>query len=201
MSPAYSYHRRVLQLLQWHCPPRLWHLKTPVHMLALDGLERRLPRTPSSSGPTATPAEVLGSVCSLIAYTRSWVSDHRRLEPSSARSRSDCGARRSGGPSRSATAVGDERFADVAFDALNADPVATIGAAYDQLGLELSDDAARRMGAWSTENRQGAHGVHDYALEDFGIATDAVREAFRFYTDRFGGETGSPTGSGRGRDR
>jgi Sulfotransferase family len=29
MGPAYRYHRRVLQLLQWRCPPRLWHLKTP----------------------------------------------------------------------------------------------------------------------------------------------------------------------------
>ena len=32
--PRLRLHRRVLQLLQWHCPPRLWHLKTPVHMLA-----------------------------------------------------------------------------------------------------------------------------------------------------------------------
>ena len=55
MAPAYRYHRRVLQLLQWHCPPRLWHLKTPVHMLALDALdaaypERPLPVDPPRSG-------------------------------------------------------------------------------------------------------------------------------------------------------
>ena len=38
----------------------------------------------------------------------------------------------------------------------------------------------RRPGAWrawSTENPQGAHGVHEYALEDFGITTGAVRRA------------------------
>ncbi len=29
MEETYRYHRRVLRLLQWHCPPRLWHLKTP----------------------------------------------------------------------------------------------------------------------------------------------------------------------------
>ena len=28
MAPAYRFHRRTLQLLQWQCPPRLWHLKT-----------------------------------------------------------------------------------------------------------------------------------------------------------------------------
>ena len=38
MTGTYEYHRRVLRLLQWHCPPHLWHLKTPVHMFALDAL-------------------------------------------------------------------------------------------------------------------------------------------------------------------
>jgi hypothetical protein len=93
--------------------------------------------------------------------------------------------------------VGEDRFADVSFSSLNADPLSTIGAAYDRLGLELSDEAARRMREWSTENRQGAHGVHDYALEDFGIATDAVRDQFRFYTERFAAETAPPGGSDR----
>src|SRR5205807_817939 len=38
MAPAYRYHRRTLELLQSRCPPRLWHLKTPVHLLSLDAL-------------------------------------------------------------------------------------------------------------------------------------------------------------------
>jgi Sulfotransferase family len=38
MTGTYRYHRRVLRLLQWHCPPNLWHLKTPVHMLWLGAL-------------------------------------------------------------------------------------------------------------------------------------------------------------------
>ena len=29
MRETYTYHRRVLKLLQWHCKPSLWHLKTP----------------------------------------------------------------------------------------------------------------------------------------------------------------------------
>ena len=43
MRGTYEYHRRVLRLLQWHCPPRLWHLKTPVHMFALDALVEAYP--------------------------------------------------------------------------------------------------------------------------------------------------------------
>ena len=74
MSSAYVFHRRVLQLLQWHCPPRFWHLKTPVHMLALDHLRAVYPAA-KFVWTHRDPAPVLGSVCSLIAYTRSWVSD------------------------------------------------------------------------------------------------------------------------------
>ncbi len=43
MTSAYAYHHRVLKLLQWKCPPSLWHLKTPVHMLYLDALVAEYP--------------------------------------------------------------------------------------------------------------------------------------------------------------
>ena len=53
MRSTYQYHRRVLRLLQSQCPPRLWHLKTPVHMFAMDALSRRTPGR-GSSGATGT---------------------------------------------------------------------------------------------------------------------------------------------------
>jgi hypothetical protein len=43
MEPAYRYHRRVLQLLQWRCPPERWWLKTPAHMLSIDALDAVYP--------------------------------------------------------------------------------------------------------------------------------------------------------------
>ncbi|MHB8506974.1 MAG: sulfotransferase family protein, partial [Acidimicrobiales bacterium] len=187
MAPAYHFHRRVLRLLQWHCPPRLWHLKTPVHMLALDALDSFYPDA-RFLWTHRDPADVLGSVCSLVGYVRSWVSDgddSAELGPQ----QTALWSKALGRAMRFRQTVGEARFADVSFSSLNADPLSTIGAAYDRLGLELSDDSARRMREWSTENRQGAHGSHDYALEDFGITTDAVRERFRFFTDRFAAET------------
>src|SRR5215471_9239608 len=74
MHGTYEYHRRVLQLLQWHCPPRLWHLKTPVHMFALDALLATYPDA-RFLWSHRDPALVIGSVCSLVHYTRSWSSD------------------------------------------------------------------------------------------------------------------------------
>ena len=43
MRETYTFHRQVLKLLQWHCPPTLWHLKTPVHMFSLDALVEAYP--------------------------------------------------------------------------------------------------------------------------------------------------------------
>jgi hypothetical protein len=187
MEPAYRYHRRVLQLLQWRCPPRLWHLKTPVHMLALDSLSCVYPEA-RFLWTHRDPAEVLGSVCSLIAYTRSWVSD--RTDP-------DLGAeqvalwaealRRAMAFRRSAS---ESRFADVYFGDLNRDPVGTVQRAYDRLGLVLGDEARRRMTSWADDNPRGAHGSHEYDLAGFGLDRDAVRDKFRFYVQHFAVGTG-----------
>ncbi len=62
MDATYLYHRRVLQLLSWHCPPRLWHLKTPVHMFALDSLLAAYPDA-KFLWSHRDPAKVLGSSC------------------------------------------------------------------------------------------------------------------------------------------
>jgi hypothetical protein len=188
MDSTYRYHRRVLRLLQWHCPPRLWHLKTPVHMLHIDALDAAYPNA-RFLWTHRHPAEVLGSVCSLISYVRSWVSDRD--------DNAELGAEQVALWSealRRAMAfrhqVGEHRFADISFSSLNADPVGTVTGAYDGFGLQLSHEGARTMGAWAGENAQGSQGVHAYALEDFGLTAAAVGDAFAFYTERFGVEGG-----------
>jgi hypothetical protein len=182
MAPAYRYHRRVLQLLQWRCPPLLWHLKTPVHMLALDRLLEAYPDA-RFLWTHRDPAEVLGSVCSLIAYTRSWVSD--RVDADLGKRQVELWAEALRRAMVLRRAVGEERFADIHFRDLNADPVGTVQRSYDQLGLTLGVEGSRHMAAWAAENPRGAHGAHEYALEDFGIDREAVRERFSFYVAHF----------------
>ena len=182
MGPAYRYHRRVLQLLQWHCPPRLWHLKTPVHMLALDRLLDTYPDA-RFLWTHRDPADVLGSVCSLIAYTRSWVSD--RVDADLGERQTELWAEALERAMAFRRGAGDERFADVYFGSLNADPVGTVQRAYDQLGLTLGDEGRRRMAAWAAGNPPGAHGAHEYSLEEFNVDPDDVRERYSFYLDHF----------------
>jgi hypothetical protein len=183
MRPAYEWHRRTLQLLQWRCPPRLWHLKTPVHLFALDEILSAYPDV-RFLWTHRDPAEVLGSVCSLISYTRSWVSDRdeggtigeEQVAIWSEAMARGIAVRRH---------IGEERFADIGFHDLNRDPVGTVAAAYERVGLSLGKEGERRMRAWSGEHPRGAHGAHDYAVEDFDLSVGEVHERFGTYLERF----------------
>ncbi len=64
MEPAYRYHRRVLKLLQWRCPPERWWLKTPAHMLSIDALDAVYPDARFVMTHRDV-AQVLPSVCAL----------------------------------------------------------------------------------------------------------------------------------------
>ena len=77
--------------------------------------------------------------------------------------------------------VGDERFADVAFASLQTDPIGALAASYDRIGLEFSDRSRAAVAHWAEQHEPGSHGSHTYALTDFGIDADAVREKFAPY--------------------
>src|SRR5947209_2879610 len=179
MRGTYTFHRRVLKLLQWHCPPTLWHLKTPVHMFALDALVESYPGA-KFLWSHRDPAKVLGSVCSLIRYVRSWSSDRddpvelgaEQLDSWAEAVRRAMDFRRR---------VGDDRFADVAFAGLQHDPVRTLQAGYESLGLTFSETTGRAVEQWAGEHKPGSRGSHDYELSEFGLHPDSVRERFTDY--------------------
>jgi hypothetical protein len=183
MRGTYEYHRRVLRLLQWHCPPRLWHLKTPVHMFALDALIEAYPNA-RFLWSHRDPAKVLGSVCSLIHYTRSWSSDRDDAHELGAEmlERWALAVERA---MEFRARVGDDRFADVPFAALQADPLGAIAASYERIGIELSDDSRAAVAAWAAGHEPGSHGAHRYELADFGLDADAVRRRFARYIDAY----------------
>lgn len=183
MGPAYRYHRRVLQLLQWHCPPNLWHLKTPVHMLSLDALDAVYPDA-RFLWTHRDPASVMGSVCSLISYCRSWVSD-RNDDAELGAQQSELWVEALRRAMAFRQRVGEHRFADVFFGPLNADPVAAVAAAYRQLGVELAEPSRQAIARWAHAHPPGGHGTHEFSLDEFGLRADEVRERFGAYVGRF----------------
>jgi hypothetical protein len=183
MHETYTFHRRVLKLLQWHCPPVLWHLKTPVHMFALDALVQAYPDA-KFMWSHRDPAKVMGSVCSLIQYVRSWSSD--RDDPEELGSEQlDSWAEAVDRAIEFRKRVGDERFSDVSFADLQVDPVGTLAASYRSLGLTFSDDTERAVQRWAGEHKPGSRGAHDYDLADYGLTSDAVRDRFAQYLSTY----------------
>jgi hypothetical protein len=183
LTSAYRYHRRTLELLQWRCPPNRWHLKTPVHMLSLDALDRVYPDARFIM-THRDPASVLGSLCALIQVTRSMASDKRdpqrigreqlELWPL-ALERAMAFRKR----------IGEERFADVHFAAQLSDPVGIVERAYGKVGIPFTEQARQRMSSWAETHQRGRHGTYTYRLEDYGLDPDGVRDRFRSYIERF----------------
>jgi hypothetical protein len=198
MTPAYRYHRRVLKLLQWRCPPDRWWLKTPAHMHSIDALDAVYPdarfvMTHRDVG------KVLPSVGALYDSFSTVLSDRRDPLAIGAAGVElwRCALERllefrdRGG--------NEDRFHDLSFASVQRDPLAEVARLYAELGDDLTPDARRRMQDWWTESSRHRPGPQSYRPETFGLDLAAVREEFAFYHQRFdvplehGHQAGAPT--------
>ncbi len=165
MRETYEYHQQVLKLLQWHCKPNLWHLRTPVHMFALDAFVEVYPNA-KFLWSHRDPAKVLGSVCSLIAYIRSWSSD-RRTRTNSAPSSWRGGPRGSGvrwtsARSSATTASSTSRSRTCRPTRSRRWPTATSSSVSSS-----ATQPARRCRSGRTGTEPGQRGTHTYELADY----------------------------------
>jgi hypothetical protein len=184
MEPTYRYERRVLKLLQWKTPQKVWRLKSPTHTMFLEAYERVFPDARFVQTHRDV-SKVLPSVSDLY-YTMlrygnptidpSYVGELNMEQWGIALDR--CLAFRVD-PAR------DAKFFDIGFTEFQADPVAEIRRLYDWLGAELADDAVDRMRAWRADNPKDKYGKHEYDGADYGITDDALHRRFGAYRARF----------------
>jgi hypothetical protein len=83
--------------------------------------------------------------------------------------------------------IGADRFLDVAYADLVADPLKQVRRIYDFADLSLSGETEAAMQAWIAGNPQDKHGHHRYQLEDFGLDRGRLEELFDPYCRRFDG--------------
>ena len=181
-TPAYDYHHRVLQLLQSRAPGR-WALKTPHHALFLDAVTDHYPDARLVM-THRDPVTVVASLCSLAATLSGTFSDvdHRDDQV------------------RTWTAVGEtlvervmdfrdrggeDRFVDVAYGDLVADPIDTVVRILGHYGETLSPTAATSMRAYLAADPHPRLGRHRYSPEATGIDPDDIGRRFARYSDRF----------------
>ncbi len=184
LTPAYAYHRRMLQLLQYRHPGR-WVLKAPSHLAHLPNLFAEYP----DARVVVThrdPLRVIGSLGNLMGTLQRMRSDHVDY------------------PSRVAQIafgfsfllqrvlqqldrglIPADRVKDVRYLDLVRDPVGTVRRLYADWGQPFREDFARRIDTHLAAQKHGAHGGHRYSFSDTGLNLDEQRAAFAAYMQRF----------------
>ena len=182
-TETFSYHRRVISLLQSQRPPNLWLFKAPHHKFHLEAIIAAYPDTRFVM-THRDPARVVPSYASLVSALFPTPERHHDLH----RLGRELSVHLREGVERAIAArrrIGEDRFLDVHHRDLNADPIGTVRRVYAFLGLELRPDAESAMRHWHTANRSGAHGTHRYTAEQFGLRTAQLRSEFDFYIRHF----------------
>ena len=184
--PGYAYHRRVLQHLQWRCPGARWVLKAPAHIFGIDEIFATYPDA-GIVHMHRDPLEVAASLTSLTTAIYAAFSERidshavgRDLVETLHTGLARYFAARDRDPARA------ERFLDIDYRELAADPMGTVRRIYARFDMELSDEADRRMRDFLAANPKGKHGEHRYSLAQFGIDRDVEARRFQTYRDRFG---------------
>ena len=176
---TYQYVKRVLKLLQWHCPPKRWRLKNPTHILFIDALDQVFPDARYWMTHRDI-AKVIPSVTDLyIELSRAFTDEVDVAYIAEMNIRwTELGMHR---VAAFRTRGGESRFFDVDFQEVQNDPITIIERLYAFLGEEFTDVARARMIKWRGDTPADKHGRHDYDLAALGLDLDEIRSRFSFY--------------------
>ena len=184
LLPAYRFHRRFLQHLQWGRPGGRWVLKAPSHMLAFEALLQTYPDARIVQ-THRDPLTVLASVGSMTAVLYSAFSDDVDMLEIGR----EVSHRWSTGLERTLQFRGNgqaDRFVDVHYHELVRDPLTVVRRIYAHLDAPLTDAAEQRMRRFLAENPKDKHGPHRYSLETFGLDAADLAHRFKAYREHLG---------------
>jgi sulfotransferase family protein len=185
MLDAYRYQRRVCTMLQSSRPPNRWLFKSPYHCYHLDAITEVYPdvrfvmthRDPVKAIPSA-----VSFITTLYPPGAHAAHDMHELGPHYAEHLRVGLELEIDGRRR----IGPDRVLDVHHRAYVADPMGLLERVYEFVGLELDATTRRAMEQWHATHHSGAHGTHQYRVEDFGLSEAQLRSDFKFYTDEYG---------------
>ncbi len=186
-EPAYRTLERALKLLayQSHGPDvdARWVLKTPHHLEWLDVLLGVFPSA-KVIWTHRDPKTTLASFCSMVAHGRGVFSD--RVDPHEIGR--DWGRKVERMVERAMAArqaAGERYFVDVRYEELTARPIETLRRIYGELGLSFDRETEANAKDLLRAHGQHRHGVHRYALPDFGLSGAEIDARFARYRERF----------------
>lgn len=171
---VYRMHKRQLQALQWLNPNQHWVLKCPNH---LSGLKYLLEAYPDARivYTQRDPMKTVPSLASLAAVTWCMTSDTVDLHKVGEFAL-DLAERCEAAGRAAMQTVPPGQIISVQYDDLVRDPVAMASSIYDRFGYPVDADLKARMLEWLADHPSDKHGKHNYALEDFGLTPEIIRQ-------------------------
>ncbi len=180
---AYQDLEMWLQFLLWREPAeKFLLLKSPHHMEYMDMFMSVFPDT-KIIHTHREPEKTLASYCSMVVAGRKLFSDHadtheigRYWLQKDVRLVDKCLEYRS---------RNEEKFYDVAYKDLVADPIFTAQKIYEHLGTEWTAKHTALAEEFCENHKKNKFGRHIYNIEDYGLTADEVNSAFGNYIDQF----------------
>ena len=183
LRPAYEYHRRFLQHLQFRQSGRRWILKAPTHMFAMPALLSVYPDALFVQ-THRTPVDSMASVSSLVTILRSAFSD--AVDPITVgREAIHYWAETMDKFLPERDRLADNRICDIKYDEIRREPIGAVRQIYDYFGWSLSRETEQRMHALVASQAERQSANHRYDLSQFGSSAEEVLNKFAQYCERF----------------
>jgi hypothetical protein len=179
----YDYYRDLLRMLDWQRPGERWLLKAPAHMWGIDVLVETFPDV-SIVWSHRDPLLCVASICSMTHALMSPLAEVEKAWLGPVVMDFYASSLERGLAARDGCEP--ERFVDVTHDDFVADPIGVVERIHGSFGLPLGEAARSAMAQHVRANPKGKHGSHEYALEDYGLDPQRVRDRFAAYIDRYG---------------
>ncbi len=186
LVPAYRFHKRFLQHLQYHRGAGQWVLKCPDHVFALDALRQVYPDA-RFVFCHRSPLAVLPSVARLTEVIRHPFTSHldRREIGTEVSERWALGAKILVEDACSLAGMSEPSF-HLTFDRFVRDPAAAVEAVYQHFGIYRDPESAARIRRLVSERPGGGNGPNRGRLADYGLDATVLRGRFRDYAQCFG---------------
>ncbi|MES2497963.1 MAG: sulfotransferase [Pseudomonadota bacterium] len=178
---CYADLKEILQSLQWQDPARRgvqWVLKTPGHLMALDGVLETFPEAKIVM-THRDPVQTVPSYCSMMTtlYHMASTVDREKIGAFWSKRLAELldlfmSVRAKAGP---------DSFIDVRYTDTTTKPVEEGKRVLTEAGIEITPEIVAGMAEWVEANKREGRAPHLYALEDFGLTREQVEADFADY--------------------
>ena len=184
MIEPYEFHKLQLKILNAQRSAKRWVLKCPWHIWNLDALMAVYPDA-QIIFTHRDIAKALASHCSLSARMAAKLRRSLDINELGAfwLEYTRIGLERA---MESREKIPEAQIYDVRLRDLMARPMTVLEDIYSQFDLDFTPEIAGLLEERIAEKPTSQEGEHEYAIEDFGLTNEQVRETLKTYNERFG---------------